>query len=93
MHSVCAYLFFLMCWIAIIEVVKQMKTFFDVQQLLKRFGMIVYTGNRLGDLELMEEELQELYDMKMLEQERYLIAKMIIRNEISKERDKHESNH
>ena len=72
--------------------VKRMKTLFDVQQLLKRFGMIVYTGNRLGDLELMEEELQELYDMNMLEQEQYLIARMIVRNEISRERDKHESN-
>ncbi len=82
-----------MCWIAIMRMVKNMKTLFDVQQLLKRFGMIVYTGNRLGDLELMEEELQELYDMKMLEQEQYLTAKMIVRNEISRERDKHESNH
>ncbi|KMM37829.1 YqgQ family protein [Guptibacillus hwajinpoensis] len=69
-----------------------MKTFYDVQQLLKRFGMIVYTGNRLGDLELMEEELQEIYEMKMLEQDNYLVAKMILRNEISRERDKHESN-
>ncbi|MDQ0481657.1 YqgQ family protein [Guptibacillus hwajinpoensis] len=65
-----------------------MKTFYDVQQLLKRFGMIVYTGNRLGDLELMEEELQEIYEMKMLEQDNYLVAKMILRNEISRERDK-----
>ncbi|MBN8208274.1 DUF910 family protein [Bacillus sp. NTK071] len=69
-----------------------MKTLFDVQQLLKRFGMIVYTGNRLGDLELMEEELQEIYEMKMVEQDDYLVAKMILRNEISRERDKHESN-
>lgn len=69
-----------------------MKTFYDVQQLLKRFGMIVYTGNRLGDLELMEEELQEIYEMKMLEQDNYLVAKMILRNEISRERDNHESN-
>ncbi|TKD70117.1 YqgQ family protein [Pseudalkalibacillus hwajinpoensis] len=65
-----------------------MKTIFDVQQLLKRFGMIVYTGNRLGDLELMEEELQEIYEMKMVEQDDYLVAKMILRNEISRERDK-----
>ncbi|WP_347549612.1 YqgQ family protein [Pseudalkalibacillus hwajinpoensis] len=69
-----------------------MKTFFDVQQLLKRFGMIVYTGSRLGDLELMEEELKELYEMKILEQDNYLVARMILRNEIGRERDKHERN-
>ncbi|NAP01271.1 DUF910 family protein [Halomonas sp. MG34] len=31
-----------------------MKTIYDVQQLLKRYGSFVYTGDRLGDLELME---------------------------------------
>ncbi len=68
--------------------VKKMKTFYDIQQLLKQYGMIVYTGTRLGDLELMEGEIQELYDMKILEKEDYLVARMIIRNEISKEMDK-----
>jgi uncharacterized protein YqgQ len=70
--------------------VRKMKTFYDIQQLLKRYGMIVYTGSRLGDLELMEDELQELYDMKILVKEDYLVARMILRNEINKERDKHE---
>ncbi len=86
----CAYLFFLRGWIAIIAMVRKMKTFYEIQQLLKRYGMIVYTGSRLGDLELMEDEVQELYDMKILEKEDYLVARMILRNEINKERDKHE---
>ena len=30
-----------------------MKTFYDVQQFLKRFGIIVYMGKRLYDIELM----------------------------------------
>ncbi|WP_270179276.1 YqgQ family protein [Alkalihalobacillus sp. CinArs1] len=68
------------------------KTVFEVQQLLKRFGMFVYTGNRLGDLELMEEELHELYDMKMIDQDLYLEARMILKAEMTKERDKYESN-
>lgn len=68
------------------------KTVFEVQQLLKKFGMIVYTGNRLGDLELMEEELHELYEMKMIEQDVYLEARMILKGEMQKERDKHEPN-
>ena len=67
-----------------------MKTFYDIQQLLKRYGMIIYTGRRLGDLELMEDEVQELYEMKMIEKEDYLVARMILRNESNKERDKHE---
>lgn len=70
--------------------VRKMKTFYEIQQLLKRYGMIVYTGSRLGDLELMEDEVQELYDMGILEKEDYLVARMILRNEINKERDKHE---
>ncbi|WP_377888503.1 YqgQ family protein [Alkalihalobacillus sp. R86527] len=68
------------------------KTVFEVQQLLKKFGMIVYTGSRLGDLELMEEELHELYEMKMIEQELYLEGRMILKAEMQKERDKNESN-
>lgn len=76
-------------WIAIINVVRKMKkTVFEVQQLLKKFGMIVYTGSRLGDLELMEEELHELYEMKMIEQELYLESRMILKAEMQKERDK-----
>ncbi|MCA0986030.1 YqgQ family protein [Guptibacillus algicola] len=66
------------------------KTLFEVQQLLKKFGMIVYTGSRLGDLELMEEELHELYEMKMIEQELYLESRMILKAEMQKERDKNE---
>jgi len=34
-----------------------MKTFYDVQQFLKRFGIIVYMGKRLYDIELMKLEL------------------------------------
>src|SRR5699024_12697911 len=38
-----------------------MKTDYDVRQLLKRFGIFVYIGNRLGDFELIELELTQLY--------------------------------
>ena len=33
-----------------------MKTFYDVQQFLKQFGIIVYVGKRLYDIELMKLE-------------------------------------
>ena len=39
-----------------------MKNLYDVQQFLKRFGIIIYVGKRLYDIELMKIELQRLYD-------------------------------
>ncbi|RXH49335.1 DUF910 family protein, partial [Streptococcus pyogenes] len=39
-----------------------MKTLYDVQQLLKNFGIFVYLGKRLYDIEMMKIELQRLYD-------------------------------
>ena len=35
-------------------------------QLLKRFGIYVYTKDRVADLEIMEEEIKELYAMQMI---------------------------
>ncbi|MUK87126.1 DUF910 family protein [Ornithinibacillus sp. L9] len=60
-----------------------MKNFYDVQQLLKRFGIIIYVGERLADLELMEMEIQELYNSKLIQVEEYTTAMMIIRREKS----------
>ena len=37
-----------------------MKTIYDIQQYLKKFGAIIYTGDRIADLQLMEMEVQEL---------------------------------
>lgn len=65
-----------------------LKTFFDIQQLLKRFGIFIYTGNRAADLELMEEEIHELYRMKMIEAQDYKMALLIIRKEHSYESSK-----
>ncbi|RNA68932.1 YqgQ family protein [Alteribacter keqinensis] len=61
-----------------------MKTYFDIQQLLKRFGTIIYTGDRSDDLDLMGEELGELHKMNMIDNNDYLQAKMIIRQEKSR---------
>ena len=49
-----------------------------VRQLLKQFGTIIYTGNRLDDLVLMELELQDLSDYKVITDEDYLKAKLIL---------------
>ena len=39
-----------------------METLYDVQQLLKQFGVYVYVGKRIYDIELMQIELKNFYD-------------------------------
>lgn len=58
-----------------------MKTLYDVQQLLKQFGIIVYLGKRLYDIEMMKIELEALYQNALIDKENYLIAEMILRRE------------
>lgn len=65
-----------------------MNNFYDVQQLLKKYGTIIYTGERLGDIELMDMEVEELKRLGMLEQTKYMQAKLILRNERTKEKKK-----
>ncbi|AMA74773.1 DUF910 family protein [Aneurinibacillus thermoaerophilus] len=43
-----------------------MKTILDVKALLRRFGIVIYTGDRLTDYELLEEEVRELYQEKLI---------------------------
>lgn len=59
----------------------KMKTVYDVQQLLKKFGTFVYTGDRIGDLELMEMDIDELYQMEFIQTEVFQLAKLILRKE------------
>lgn len=56
-----------------------MKTMYDVQQLLKRFGTIIYTGNAIADLELIQEEVRELYNQKLIDVNEYKTAILLIR--------------
>lgn len=58
-----------------------MKTLYDVQQLLKNFGIFVYLGKRLYDIEMMKIELQRLYDSVLLDKRDYLNAELILRRE------------
>ncbi|VGR68828.1 hypothetical cytosolic protein [Streptococcus pyogenes] len=58
-----------------------MKTIYDVQQLLKNFGIFVYLGKRLYDIEMMKIELQRLYDSGLLDKRDYLNAELILRRE------------
>ncbi|WP_019242559.1 MULTISPECIES: YqgQ family protein [Bacillus] len=65
-----------------------MQTIYDIQQLLKKFGTIIYVGDRLADLELMEFELRELYKSQLIEIKDFQVAMMLLRREIEIEKEK-----
>ncbi|KAB7708771.1 DUF910 family protein [Bacillus aerolatus] len=65
-----------------------MKTMWDVQQLLKRYGVFVYVGDRLADLELMEAELKDVYQSQLLEAKEFQQALLILRQERRHEEEK-----
>ncbi|MFO7289113.1 Uncharacterized protein YqgQ [Planifilum fulgidum] len=54
------------------------RTMEDVRRLLKRFGIWIYTGDRLGDLEMMEEELEEMHRLGLIDKDTYLSARRVI---------------
>jgi uncharacterized protein YqgQ len=65
-----------------------MKTIYEIQQFLKQFGTIIYIGERVADLELMESELKELYQSQLIEPRDFQTAILILRHEIQILRDK-----
>ncbi|WP_327865657.1 YqgQ family protein [Aneurinibacillus aneurinilyticus] len=50
----------------------------DVKALLRRFGIVIYMGDRLTDYEMWEEELRELYQESMIDVEEFRAAMMIL---------------
>lgn len=66
----------------------QMKTIYDVQQLLKKYGSVIYVGDRLADLELMEAELKELYRSQLMDISEFQMALFLLRQEIQREKEK-----
>lgn len=58
-----------------------MDSMLDVRNLLKNFGIFIYTRNRIGDTELMELEINELYRMKLINQDQFLKATLILQKE------------
>jgi uncharacterized protein YqgQ len=61
-----------------------MKTIYDVQQLLKKFGTFIYIGDRLADLELMEAEIRELYQAQCITTNDFQMAILLLRQEAAK---------
>lgn len=54
---------------------------YDVQQLLKQFGIFVYVGERLWDLEIMMDELKKIYHNHLIDQTVYLSAIGVLKRE------------
>ncbi|OLS41694.1 YqgQ family protein [Bacillus sp. MRMR6] len=69
-----------------------MKTIYDIQQYLKQYGTIIYIGDRVSDLELMEAEIKELYQSQLMEQRDYSTALLILRQEIQFQKEKDQKN-
>ncbi|HEK9101510.1 YqgQ family protein [Bacillus pfraonensis] len=62
-----------------------MISIYDIQQLLKKFGTIIYTGDRIADLQLMQDELRELNQSQLIESKDYQTALFLLKQEIQKE--------
>lgn len=58
-----------------------LKTLYDVQQLLKQFGIYVYVGKRLWDIEVMALELDHLHRAQVVDDQTYMHAKLVLRRE------------
>jgi uncharacterized protein YqgQ len=65
-----------------------MKTIYDIQQFLKKYGTIIYVGDRLADLELMEEELKELHNSQLIDMKDLQTALLLLRHEAQLEKEK-----
>ena len=53
-----------------------METLYDVQQLFKQFGMYIYVGARIYDI-----ELKKLYEGQLVDRDTYLQARHILQRE------------
>ncbi|MFL2100719.1 YqgQ family protein [Desemzia sp. FAM 23991] len=58
-----------------------LKSVYDVQQLLKRYGIFVHVGERLWDLELMMDELRKIYQTHLIERDVFVSAMVILKKE------------
>lgn len=72
-----------------------MQTLYDVQQLLKQFGIFVYVGSRKYDIEMMAIELKNIYDAGLCDLPTYQKARLILNREhrIEEERESEEANY
>lgn len=55
-----------------------MNNLYDVQQLLKKFGYIIYFKDEADQLEMMEQEIKSMYQSMLIDKETFLQARLII---------------
>lgn len=65
-----------------------MQTIYDVQQFLKKYGTIIYVGDRVGDLQLMKSEIKELYQSQLIKEQEFDSAMRLLNQEIHYLEDK-----
>ncbi|MCD5323567.1 MULTISPECIES: YqgQ family protein [Pontibacillus] len=63
-----------------------MKSIYDIQKLLMKYGTVIYIGDRLADLELMEMEMRELYKSQFVSDQDFQMAMLLLRQEMTKVR-------
>ncbi|MBD8003567.1 YqgQ family protein [Bacillus norwichensis] len=69
-----------------------MNSVYDVQQLLKKFGIFIYIGDRLADLEMMEAEIRELHAENLISKEDFQHSILLLRRERTKiQEDRHKN--
>ena len=62
-----------------------MLTFYDLQQFLKSFGIIIYMKDRKHTLSMVEYEVRELRRLELISKEEFLRAMEIIKHETNLE--------
>ena len=65
-----------------------MKNFYDLQQFLKTFGIIIYMKDRKHTLSMVEYEVRELRRIELISKEELLRAMLIIKQEVNYELSK-----
>ncbi|GAF39697.1 hypothetical protein FC83_GL000849 [Agrilactobacillus composti DSM 18527 = JCM 14202] len=71
---------------------EKFRNLYDVQQLLKRFGIFVHLGNRLWDIELMHEELRKIHDARLIDDQVFRSAALVLKREHRLEAEHPENN-
>ena len=62
-----------------------MINFYDLQQFLKSFGILIYMKDRKHTLSMVEYEVRELRRLELISKEEFLRAMAIIKHEINLE--------
>lgn len=63
---------------------RKIDNFYDVLQLLKQFGFIIYFKDKKDMYEMMEQEIKSLYDYNLISKDEYLKCRLIISQRRSK---------